>query len=271
MKKTTTIIEAIKDLKAGKTLDKKQYKEYYDNINNILDTVYTVYQAREKGDFSKDSQAMTEVTAFLHTLGKANGKYISVCEAVNDDEKNAVLFDVLVYHSFKDKVITTSQTLAGLELEKSKASQEKNKAHKELIDGKGTAKAYKDAVKLYNEAVAKVEAEKDKLGSQDDVTVKQSLSAFAKFTTSRLKAIIKKRYALSEEEMTALRKLHNKEKADKKKQKKTTTTTEAKKPSKEAKPTTAKAKKPGAEALSPKVKEKLQIIDQLEAMAKALD
>lgn len=226
------VIEAIKALKPRQFINKKEFPEYNKGLEAVLDTVYSVYQAREKGTATKEaeSEAMTKVTEFLHTLGKANGKYISVCEATKDGNgKATVFFDTLVYHSFKHIVYTTSNTLATLENEKSKASATKNEAHKKLIEGKGTATAYKEAVKNYDNIIAKIEAERSKNGSENEMKVKASKTAFIKFATLELKAIINNRYSLTTEEAEAMRKLRNKAKADKKKATTEATTTEAKK------------------------------------------
>ena len=177
---------------------------------------------------------MTKVTAFLHTLGKANGKYISVMEKTTDNGIASVLFDTLVYHSFKDRIYTKSATLAHLESEKKILSKAKAEAHEKLVNGKGTATAYKEAVAKYNEAVAKVEAERSKANAEAEAVTKASKGNFAKFVTARLKAIINNRYSLSEAEAEAIRKLHNKATKTKR--------SEAKKPTK------AKATKPEAVA-----------------------
>jgi chromosome segregation ATPase len=200
-----------------------------------------VYQAREKGTEVNESEAMTKVTAFLHTLGKANGKYISVCEKTTDDENKAtVLFDTLVYHSFRDRIYTKSNDLANLESEKSKASKAKAEAHKKLVEGKGTAKDYKEAVKAYNEAVKKVQEGRKQAEAEGEMTEKEALSKFVKFATNRLKAIVKNRYAISEEEAQALRKLHNKETKEKR--------NNGKKPEAEAKKPEAVMETPKPEA-----------------------
>lgn len=214
---TKTIIEVIKTLKPREAVDGKKYPEYKKGLEAVLDAVYAVYQAREKGTATKEaeSEAMQKVTAFLHTLGKANGKYISVCEKTTENGISSVLFDTLVYHSFRDRIYTTSPTLATLECEKQKASKEKTEAHEKLINGKGTATAYKEAVKAYDEAVKAVQTEREKAGAENTLTEKESISKFVKFTTARLKAIIENRYAISPEEAEKLRKLHNKETKEK--------------------------------------------------------
>lgn len=215
----TEIIEVLKALKPREVIDKKSYPNYYKGLAEVLDTVYAIYQSREKGTATKEaeSEAMTKVTAFLHTLGKANGKYISVCEKTTENGATSVFFDTLVYHSFKDRIFTKSATLASLEAEKATAGKAKAKAHNALVNGKGTATAYKEAVKKFDDIVAKIEAERKKNGSEGEATVKQSAPLFAKFVTARLKAIVNNRYALSAEEAEAMRKLRNKAKADKKK------------------------------------------------------
>lgn len=234
MKKTVDLVTVIKDLKPREAVDRKTYPNYYKDMEALLDTVYSVYRARENGTATKEaeSEAMTKVTAFLHTLGKANGKYISVMEKTTEKGLSSVLFDTLVYNSFKDRIYTKSATLAHLESEKKKASKAKAEAHEKLVSGKGTATAYKEAVAKYNEAVAKVEAERQKANAEAEAVTKANKGNFAKFVTARLKAIIQNRYALSEEEAEAIRKLHNKATKESRKGK-----AEAKKPTK------AKAKK----------------------------
>lgn len=245
------IITVLKALKPREAINKKVYPDYYKGLAEILDTVYSVYQAREKGTATKEaeSEAMAKVTTFLHTLGKANGKYISVCEKSTENGTTTVFFDTLVYHSFKDRIYTTSKVLAGLEAEKVTAGKAKAEAHKKLIENKGTATAYKEAVKKYDDIIAKIEAERNKAGSEAEATTKQSAPLFAKFVTARLKAIVNNRYALSPEEAEALRKIRNKEAKAKRSEAKPEA--EAKQGSKKPeakKPTTAKAKKPEAEA-----------------------
>ena len=231
------LIGVLKALKPRESINKKSYPEYYKGISDILDTVYSIYQAREKGTATKEmeSEAMTKVTAFLHTLGKANGKYISVCEKTTENGTTSVFFDTLVYHSFKDRIYTKSVTLAGLEAEKATAGKAKAEAHKKLIEGKGTATAYKEAVKTFDSIVAKIEAERNKAGSEGEATVKQSAPLFAKFVTARLKAIVNNRYALTPEEAEAIRKVRNKEAKAKRNEAKQ----EAKKPEAVAKTTEA--------------------------------
>ena len=247
------IIVVLKDLKPRERIDKKVYPSYYSDLEAVLDTVYTIYQAREKGTATPEaeSEAMTKVTAFLHTLGKANGKYISVCEKTTDNGTTSVFFDTLVYNSFKDRVYTKSTALASLEAEKVTKGKAKAEAHKKLIEGKGTATAYKEAVKAYNDVIAKIEAERSKKGSEAEATTKQSFTLFAKFVTARLKAIVNNRYALSNDEAEALRKIRNKEAKAKRKGKAEATneaTTKPDKSTKAKKPTKAKpeAKKPEA-------------------------
>lgn len=222
MKKT--IIEAIKELKPREAVDGKTYPEYRKGVEAVLNTVYSVYQAREKGVSTPEaeSEAMKAVTDFLHTLGKANGKYISVMEKTTENGISSVLFDTLVYHSFRDRIYTKSATLAGLECKKSEASKAKAEAHKKLIDGKGTATAYKEAVKAYDEAVKAVADERAKAEAEATLTERESVAKFTKFITARLKAIIDNRYAMTAEEAEAVRKLRNKAKADRKKQGKKT-------------------------------------------------
>lgn len=233
------VIEAIKALKPRQFINKKEYPEYNKGLESVLDTVYSVYQARERGTATAkaESEAMAKVTEFLHTLGKANGKYISVCEATKDGNgKTTVFFDTLVYHSFKHVVYTTSNTLASLEAEKSTLSKAKAEAHTKLINGKGTATAYKEAVKKYDDILAKIEAERSKNGSENEMKIKASKTAFIKFATLELKAIINNRYSLSTEEAETMRKLRNKATKEKRTEAKpttakatTTTTTEAEK------------------------------------------
>lgn len=218
------IISVLKALKPREAIDRKTYPEYYKGLNEVLTTVYEVYRARENGTSTKESEseAMTTITKFLHTLGKANGKYISVCEKTTENGTTTVFFDTLVYNSFKDRIYTKSITLASLENEKKEAGKLKAQAHENLINGKGTAKAYKDATAKYNEIIAKIEAERKKANAEGEATTKQSIALFTKFVTARLKAIVNNRYALSIDEAEALRKLHNKATKEKR--------TEAKKP-----------------------------------------
>lgn len=236
MKKT--IIEVIKELKPREAVNGKEYPEFKKGIEAVLNVCYSVYQAREKGTATKEaeSEAMKAVTEFLHTLGKANGKYISVCEKSTENGVTSVLFDTLVYNSFRDRIYTKSLALSNLELTKVKASQAKNEAHKKLVEGKGTATAYKEAVKAYNEAVEAVTKARNEAEAEGVLTEKESTSKFTKFATARLKAIVENRFALSQEEAEALRKIRNKE---------------AKTKRSEAKPTKAKAKKPEAPKASP--------------------
>jgi hypothetical protein len=209
------IVEILKTASVRTKLDKKDFPDFYEGIETLLDTCYKVYKARENGTATKEaeSKAMASVTAFLHTLGKANGKFISVCEKTTDEENRAtVLFDTLVYHSFRDRIYTTSAKLAELENKRSEASKAKTKAHKDLLNGKGTAKAYKEAEKAYQEATKAVkEAQKTLENAEDEMTVKQTASKFTQFVISRLRAIVKNRYAIDEEAAEKLRKLHNKE------------------------------------------------------------
>lgn len=240
-----SIVEVIKALKPREAVDRKTFPQYYKDIENVLNVVYNVYREREKGTATKEaeSEAMKQITAFLHTLGKANGKYISVCEKTTENGISSVLFDTLVYNSFKDRIYTKSATLAHYECEKKVASKAKAEAHEKLVNGKGTATAYKEAVAKYNEAVAKVEAERMKANAEAEATTKESNGKFAKFVTARLKAIINNRYALSTEEAEAIRKLHNKATKEKRKAEAT-----KKSPTK----TTAKSKKPEAVKEAPK-------------------
>lgn len=216
MKKTVEkmeLITVIAGLLPRESVDRKLYPEYSKGIKELLKTVYSVYQAREKGTSNTklESEAMSKVTEFLHTLGKANGKYISVAEKVADKNgKEAILFDMLVYNSFRYKIFTTDKTLASLLCEKSIAGKKKAEAHKKLIEGKGTAKDYKEAVASYESIVAKIEAERKKAGTEAEQTVSESNGTFERFVTSTLKAIIKNRFALTPEEAEAQRKLGNK-------------------------------------------------------------
>ena len=212
-KATESLVNVIKALKPREAVNRKQYPNYYKDIEALLNTVYSVYQAREKGTATKEaeSEAMKNVTAFLHTLGKANGRYISVVEKTTENGIASVLFDTLVYHSFRDRIYTKSQKLASLECEKKVFSKAKAEAHEKLVQGKGTATAYKEALAKYNEIVAKVEAERQKANAEAEAVTKAGKGNFAKFVTARLKAIIQNRYSLSEAEAEAIRKLHNKE------------------------------------------------------------
>ncbi len=245
MKKT--IIEVLKELKPREAVNGKEYPEFKKGLEAVLNVCYSVYQAREKGTATKEaeSKAMTEVTAFLHTLGKVNGKYISVCEKTTENGIASVLFDTLVYHSFRDRIYTKSITLAEWEAKKKTAGQEKAKAHEALVNGKGSTKAYKEAIAKFEDICDKINAERDKANAEGTLTEKESLAKFTKFTTARLKAIIENRYAISPEEAEAMRKLRNKAKADKKKEAK---------PQEAKKPTKAKATKP--EAVSPEAVKK---------------
>lgn len=245
------LIEIIKALKPREAVDGKKYPDFKKGLQTVLDTVYSVYQAREKGTATKEaeSEAMKIVTDFLHTLGKANGKYISVCEKTTENGISSVLFDTLVYHSFRDRIYTKSVTLANLESEKAKASKAVREAHNKFLESKGTAKDYKEAVAKYDEAVKAVNAEREKVNAEGTLTEKESIAKFTKFTTARLKAIIENRYAISPEEAEAMRKLRNKEAKAKRSEAKP----EAKKP--ESK-NGSKAKKPEAEAISPEAVKK---------------
>lgn len=207
------IIEVIKELNPREAVSGKEYPEFKKGIVSVLNTCYKVYQARENGTITKEaeSEAMTEVTAFLHTLGKANGKYISVCEKTTENGVASVLFDTLVYHSFQDRIYTTSQDLAQAENEKAKASKAVKEAHEKFLASKATAKEYKEAVAKYDEAVQKVTNLRKQKGKENTLTEKASVGKFTKFATARLKAIIENRYALSKEEAEALRKIRNKE------------------------------------------------------------
>ena len=232
------LINVIKSLKPRQFVDKKLYPAYHKDITDILENVYKVYQAREQGKPINESEVRTKITEFLHTLGKANGKYISVCEATKDENgKATVFFDTLVYHSYKHRIFTTSKALAQLESEKKKASTKKNEAHKKLIEGKGTATAYKEAVKNLADIEAKIIIERNKDNAEDENKVMESPAKFVKFVTLELKSIIKNRYALSTEEAEALRKIHNKETKAKRNEAKPKA--EAKKPA-TAKPRTTK-------------------------------
>lgn len=235
-----SIVEVLKTLKPRQSIDNKLYKEYYEGLKSVLDTCYSVYMAREKGTATKEaeSEAMAKVTEFLHTLGKANGKYISVCEKTTENGITSVLFDTLVYRSFKDRIYTKSNALASLEADKVTASKKKNEAHANLINGKGTATAYKEAVKAYDEAVKKVNAEREKENAEGVLTEKESPSKFIKFATARLKAIVDNRYSLTTEEAEALRKIRNKEAKEKRNGKKN-----------EAKPKEAKKPQTSPEAV----------------------
>lgn len=250
-----SLIEVIASLKPREAVNGKDYPEYKKGLQAVLDTVYLVYKAREKGTATKEaeSEAMKVVTEFLHTLGKANGKYISVMESTTEKGISSVLFDTLIYNSFRDRIYTKSNTLASLENEKVKASKTVREAHEKFLNGKGTAKDYKDAVVKYNETVKAVNDERKKVNAEGTLTEKQSLGTFTKFTTARIKAIIENRHALSPEEAEALRKLRNKEaKAKRSEAKKPEAEKDnGKKPTTEAKkPETAKAKKPEAEAIT---------------------
>ena len=142
----TTIIEKIAVLPVRANLDKADNKEFFDGLKALHTVVYDVFKARKNGTATgeAESEAMAKVTAFLHTLGKCNGKYISVVEATKDKEqKPTTLFDMLVYGSYAFRIYCTSEKLATLLSEKESLSKKANEAHKALLDGKGKPEAYK--------------------------------------------------------------------------------------------------------------------------------
>ena len=221
MKKTTTtttnaktadVVSAIRNLTARGKLDRKTHKAYYDGAKEILNTCFAVYRARENGTSTveMESKAMTEVTAFLHTLGKVNGKFISVCEKTAENGITSVLFDSLVYNSFDDSIICVSDDLAKALCEKATASKEKAKTHKALVDGKGTAKAYKDACKVYDEKCEAVAKLQEKQGKEKAIVKIAKDGKFTAFLTARLRQIIENRFAMTSEEVEAMRKVRNK-------------------------------------------------------------
>lgn len=227
-----TIIETIANLLPSATLVKKENKEFYANAKDILCTLYEVYRGRESGKPANESEAMAKVTEFLHTIGKANGKFISVMEKTENGERGNTLFETLVYHSFRHDVITTSATLADLQMKAQKASKEAREAHEALLNGSGSAEAYKAKAEALTKARAKVEAEKQKINAQKDVKRIAKESTFTKLLILELKAIAQKRFAMTEEEVKAQRAKRNAE--TKKKRKSNAKPTEAK----------AEAKKP---------------------------
>ena len=263
MENTKNLIEVIKSLNPRAMVDKKEFPEYYANTRELLSVVYEVFSARDKGKPINESEAMTKVTAFLHTLGKANGKYISVCEATKDENGNATnFFNNLVYHSYKHKIFTISAELASLESEKAKASKKQREMHEKFLNGKATAKEYKEAVSAFNEAKKTVDEMRKTEGVEDENKVKESEANFTKWLTKELKSIIKKRYALTEEEAEAMRKLHNKETKEKRQGK-----SEAKPEAKTTKPkTTKKSNGKKAEAKKPETVEA-----RAEAVKKAIE
>lgn len=216
-KNTITIAEALASLTPRAMLEKKAFPAFYDGLDSVLDVLYSVYRDRENGTSTSasESQAMSALTAFLHTLGKVNGKFISVADKVATDEgavTSSTLFDCLVYHSFADRIFTTSATLASLELKKAKASKRKAEAHRALIDGaEGAPEEYKRACTAYDKAVKAVKAEQAKQGAEGEMTAKAPKARFVRFVTSRLRAVIFNRKALTAEEAEAIRKMHNKE------------------------------------------------------------
>lgn len=217
--KKPEVIEVIKDLKPREALSRKDYKEFHAGAEAVLSVVYGVYRLREAGKSTveAESEAKSEVTAFLHTLGKCNGKFISVCEATTENGITSVLFDTLVYHSFKDNIFTKSEALAEAECDKAEASRKKRETHDKLLKGKATLKEYKEAEKVFAEAVKALNEARKENGAEAERTVKQSPGAFTKFLTARLKAIAQKRFAISEEEAEAERKLRNKANREKRK------------------------------------------------------
>ena len=221
-KMAATIIEKIAKLNPRESLDKKEYKSFYNDIKQLHTIVYDMYRNREQGKATDESEskAMTEITKILHTIGKCNGRYISVVESDNINGQSSTLLNNLIYHSYNDKIICTSKSLAELLNTKSELGKAKAKAHKDLIDGKGSAKAYKESVTKYDEILEKIATEQKKANAEKSIMCKASDSTFAKFVINRLKAIAEKRMALTEDEAKALRKLRNKAKRDQKKSEK---------------------------------------------------
>ena len=163
---------------------------------------------------------MQTITTFLHTLGKANGKYISVMERTTSKDGNAsVLFETLVYNSFKHAKFATSEKMASLLADRKQASQAKKTAHNDFINGTGTAKAYKEACAKFDDIVTAIKAEKNKQGSEKNAKIQDNNGTFLKLLVLELQEIANKRYALTAEEAEAQRKLYNKEKREAKKAK----------------------------------------------------
>lgn len=271
MKKTVNTIEVknaievIAGLKARQRLPRKEYKAVYDGLDTLCkETLYPLYCAMDKGtkqgkELDKArSEAMTKTTAFLHTLGKANGKYISVADTVEEKQgttlQSATLFDTLLYHSYKHDVICVDNDLAHLKAEKAKASKAQREAHTALLNGKGSAKDYKEKAQQVKDIEVKIEALRN--GSKEiEKDVAKRNNGFSNFALLELKKVAKKRFAMSDEEVAKERKLHNKETKEKRK---AGAKPEAKKP--ESK-NGSKAKKP--EAVSPE--KRLEMVNALES------
>ena len=254
-KNATTLAEVIANLLPRQKVNAKAYPDYYNGIKAVHSAVYGVYKDAEAGILTaeKRSAAMTVVTEFLHTLGRVNGRYISVVEKTAEKTESgeivsAVLFDTLVYNSFMDYIYTTSADFASLLADFDEAKAKKNDAHKALLEGRGTAAEYKKAAKTAADWAKKVKEAQAVAGNESKRTIKKHDGTFATFVTNRLQAIIENRMAMSEEESEAIRKARNKANKERKAEQKTEApkTTEA--PAEDAKQTTEEKpaeKKPG--------------------------
>ena len=240
-KNATTLAEVIANLLPRQKVNAKAYPDYYNGIKAVHSAVYGVYKDAEAGTLTaeefkqKRSAAMTVVTEFLHTLGKVNGRYISVVEKTAEKTESgeiisAVLFDTLVYNSFMDYIYTTSADFASLLADFDEAKAKKNDAHKALLEGRGSAAEYKKAAKTAADWAKKVKEAQGVAGNESKRTIKKHDGTFATFVTNRLQAIIENRMAMSEEESEAIRKARNKANKERKAEQKTEApkTTEAK-------------------------------------------
>ena len=249
-KNATTLAEVIANLLPRQKVNAKAYPDYYNGIKAVHSAVYGVYKDAEAGTLTaeKRSAAMTVVTEFLHTLGRVNGRYISVVEKTAEKTESgeiisAVLFDTLVYNSFMDYIYTTSADFASLLADFDAAKAKKNDAHKALLEGRGTAAEYKKAAKTAADWAKKVKEAQAVAGNESKRTIKKHDGTFATFVTNRLQAIIENRMAMSEEESEAIRKARNKANKERKAEAKTTEApAEDAKQTNEAKPAD---KKPG--------------------------
>ena len=195
-------------------VDAKTYPDFCNASREALQALYRLYCAQEKGTATAEqrSATMSTVTAMLHTIGKVNGKYISVVEQAQTEEGlTFVLFDTLLYHSFTDKIITTSTTLASLLCDRSKASKAKREAYKAMLDGTGTAEAYQKKAKAFEAIAKKVKAEQAKQGAEDDSKTIAKEAQFLRFLVRRLQDIIKQRFAKPLEDIEAERAQRNAE------------------------------------------------------------
>lgn len=240
---TITTAQAIANLTPRQTLSKKDFPTFDKHLQAVLTAVYAIYRARQASTSTTEdeSKAMTIVTDFLHTLGKVNGKYISVMESTTDETKKPYFFfDLLVYHSFAKKIYTTSAELASLENERKNASQAKRKAFQALTDGTGTTDEYQKAVKKYQALTKKIKALQALEGNENDRQQMASLATFKRFVIDSLRMIIDKKMALDPEEVERERKQKNHDKRQAKKAKAKPTETTAKQGKK--KPSTTKKK-----------------------------